>query len=65
MRVVLAGYAGEHEALESLGWTVEAWEAAGGYGNRSETGKANAARERLWISPGCLKERGLFDGLAG
>jgi hypothetical protein len=60
MRIVLAGYAGEHEALEAAGWTVEYWKASGGYGNRSDTGKANAKRERLWCSPHC-SNRGLFD----
>lgn len=65
MRLVLAGYAGEgHEALESAGWQVIEWKAAGGYGNRSVKGKDNAARERLWISPHCVKSykpRSLFD----
>jgi hypothetical protein len=56
MRIVLAGYEGEgHEVLESHGWDVIAWKASGGYGNRSDTGKENAARERLWISPHCVK----------
>jgi hypothetical protein len=62
MRIVLAGYAGEgHEALEDAGWEVVAWKAAGGYGNRSAKGKANAAKERLWFSPHCLRRCGLFD----
>ena len=63
MRIALCGYEGEgHEALESAGWKVEAWEAQGGYGNRSEAGKKNAKRERIWFSPHCSFERGLFDG---
>jgi hypothetical protein len=54
MRIVLCGYAGEgHEELEAAGWSVIAWRAAGGYGNRSEKGRANAGRERLWCSPHC------------
>jgi hypothetical protein len=54
MRIVLAGYEGEgHEQLEAAGWGVIHWKAAGGYGNRSEKGKANAKKERLWYSPGC------------
>ena len=62
MRIVLAGYEGEgHDILEQHGWTVEAWQAQGGYGNRSEKGKENAKKERLWISPHCLVQRGLFD----
>ena len=62
MRICLAGYAGEgHEQLEKLGWEVVEWKAQGGYGNRSQKGKDNAAKERLWFSPHCLRERGLFD----
>jgi hypothetical protein len=61
MRIALAGYAGEgHEVLEAQGWEVVAWEAAGGYGNRSAVGKANAKKERLWFSPACASERTLF-----
>jgi hypothetical protein len=68
MRIVLAGYEGEgHEQLEAAGWSVIAWKAQGGYGNRSEKGQKNAARERLWFSPHCLdpeQERWpLFAGL--
>ncbi len=53
IRIVLAGYQGEHDALESIGWESVAWKGSG-YGNRTEAGKDNAARERLWISPNCL-----------
>jgi len=53
MRIVLAGYAGEgHEALESLGWRVEAWSAPGGYGNQASRNN-NRHKERLWYSPHC------------
>lgn len=55
MRIIVAGYAGEHDALEALGWEVHAWKAAGGYGNQG--GGENAKRERLWISPHCLRPR--------
>lgn len=62
MRIVLCGYAGEgHEALEDAGWKVIHWKADGGYGNRSEVGRANAKKERMWCSPYCVWERGLFD----
>jgi hypothetical protein len=62
MRIVLAGYAGEgHEELEAHGWTFITWRAQGGYGNRSAKGKANARRERLWLSPHCRRERLLFE----
>ena len=57
MRIVLAGYDGEHEMPS--GWRVQEWKAAGGYALSAKegskaTGKANAKRERLWFSPHCV-----------
>lgn len=64
MRIALCGYAGEgHEELIGAGWTVEAWAAQGGYGNRSENGRANAQKERIWFSPGCHIQKTLWDTL--
>jgi len=65
VRVVVSGYESDgYELLvERHGWREEAWTASGGYGNRTEEGKSNARRERLWCSPGCRFEPGLFDGL--
>jgi len=61
MRICLAGYAGEgHEELEAASWSVVEWQAQGGYGNRSAKGKENAKKERLWFSPHCAREKGLF-----
>ncbi len=55
MRIVLAGYDGEHNALEALGWRVTAWKATGGFGSQSDkAGRENATKERLWFSPHCL-----------
>lgn len=55
MRIVVAGYAGEHTALESAGWRVHAWKAQGGFGNLGNgRGRENAHRERLWFSPHCI-----------
>lgn len=56
-RIVLSGYEGEHDGLQSLGWRVEAWKANGGYGNAA--GNENAKRERLWLSPACLGDEAL------
>lgn len=54
MRICLAGYEGEHELPDD--WECVAWKTQGGYGNQSDgRGKANAGRERLWFSPGCLR----------
>jgi DNA adenine methylase len=56
LRIVLAGYEGEHDSLESLGWRVHAWKAGGGYSSQGKQGSLNARRERLWFSPNCLEE---------
>lgn len=65
MRIALCGYEGEgHEELESLGWTVEAWKAQGGYANTHKTGgdgRNNRHRERIWFSPECEKEAMLWE----
>lgn len=61
-RIIIAGYDGEHDELLNYGWTVETWKANGGYGNQGNgQGKENAKRERLWLSPYCLKEGDLFE----
>jgi len=56
MRIVLAGYDGEHELPDD--WRCQKWQAVGGYGlisdDEEETGRANRKRERLWFSPHCL-----------
>jgi hypothetical protein len=55
MRIVLAGYEGEHEMPST--WRVEEWEAVGGYGlisdDEESRGRVNKGRERLWFSPAC------------
>ena len=68
IRVAVCGYEGDgYEALEQDGWSVQAWEANGGYGNQRKGKKRkaeNAARERIWFSPACVKpliEPTLFD----
>lgn len=63
LRIALCGYDGEHEMPDS--WECVEWKASGGYGNQGgdTKGKANARRERIWFSPGCLraKQSDLFD----
>jgi hypothetical protein len=55
LRVVLCGYAEEHDMP---GWTRVAWKAKGGYGNQRKDGtNDNAHRETIWFSPHCLKGR--------
>jgi hypothetical protein len=52
MRIVLAGYDGEH-ALPA-DWRLVEWKAHGGYGSQGDReGRVNRHRERLWLSPHC------------
>jgi site-specific DNA-adenine methylase len=51
-RIALCGYEGEHTMPDS--WECVAWKAHGGYA-RTERGKENRERERIWFSPHCLK----------
>lgn len=55
LRIALCGYEGEHDELESKGWTVESWKAQGGYANRNADND-NARRERIWFSPACIRK---------
>lgn len=52
MRIVLAGYDGEHAMPDD--WRVVEWKATGGYGSQGPQGSLNAYKERLWLSPACL-----------
>jgi site-specific DNA-adenine methylase len=51
-RIALCGYEGEHVMPDT--WECVEWKAHGGYA-RTERGKANRERERVWFSPHCLK----------
>ena len=66
LRIVLCGYAGTWET--PAGWREVSWKARGGYGSTNAAGNDNGARERLWLSPGCLGGRvvqpSLFGGAA-
>ena len=60
IRIVLAGYEGEHEALAAHGWRAVEWFKAGflrgGYAQQGADGHQQH-RERLWLSPQCLADR--------
>ena len=66
MRIALCGYEGEHALPDS--WSCVAWKAKGGYGSqgvKTQRGRENAGRERIWFSPHCLRvdvaqQRSLF-----
>ena len=60
MRIALCGYEGEHEMPDS--WECFKWKARGGYGSQAaDSENANAERERIWFSPSCNRQVGLFD----
>ncbi len=60
LRIVLAGFDTEHGELEAAGWRSVEWFAGGfltgGMGNIGSNGH-NQARERLWLSPSCLRQQ--------
>lgn len=52
MRIALCGY--DAFAMPD-GWTRVGWKARGGYGSQGNgRGRANSARETIWLSPACL-----------
>ena len=54
LRIALCGYDGEHEMPRT--WECVPWKARGGYGSQGDgRGRENAARERVWFSPNCLR----------
>jgi DNA adenine methylase len=53
LRIVLAGYEGEHEMPED--WRKIEWQAQGGYSHQSGGVNDNNSKERLWLSPHCLR----------
>lgn len=55
LRIALCGYDVEHKELTDHGWSEYAWKTYGGYGLQGTgKGRANASRERIWLSPHCL-----------
>jgi hypothetical protein len=59
IRIVLAGLEGEHPMPSS--WREVVWTGPAGLGRRS----GNRHKERLWLSPHCLADRGpLFERAA-
>ena len=51
LRIALCGHVGQHEILESSGWSVALPKSRGGYQGADD-------RERIWFSPGCLRPAG-------
>jgi DNA adenine methylase len=56
LKIALCGYEGEHVMPDS--WDCVAWKSNGGYGNQGTgRGMENRGRERIWLSPYCLKPK--------
>ncbi len=51
LRIVLCGYADEHEMQD---WRQILWSAKGGYDGQGDGTNANRHKECLWLSPHCL-----------
>ena len=59
LRIALCGYEGEHTMPDH--WECLPWKTKGGYGSQSKThDNPNAARERVWFSPHCIKPQRLL-----
>jgi hypothetical protein len=59
-RIALCGYEGEHEIPSD--WECVQWKAGGMDRLGDAQGRENAARERIWFSPHCLRQQAsLFD----
>ena len=52
LRIVLAGYGGDHDALLGHGWTKTTGRAGRGSGYHRDP--MAGRRERLWMSPACI-----------
>lgn len=67
LRIVLAGYEGEHDMPST--WRMQAWKAGAAYNTRNNaenggTNQENRHKERLWYSPHCQRiAPGLFEGI--
>lgn len=62
LKIIVAGYAGEHDRLEQIGWKTFRWKASGGWGNQNKKKQnLNRFKETLWLSPNCDFEKTLFD----
>jgi len=59
IRIALCGFEGEHNTLETLGWTKVVWDGNTGYANsrKATREKANRKNERIWFSPHCLQTK--------
>lgn len=60
-KIVLCGYADQHDQLLQYGWKTVSWQTSGGYGNQGDgNGKINAKLEKMWYNQNCIQEGLLF-----
>ena len=60
-KIVLCGYADEHDQLLNYGWNSCSWCTNGGYGNQGQgTGRENSKLQKLWYNENCIQEGLLF-----
>lgn len=55
LRIVLFGYAAEHDHLIPDSWERIYWTANGGYSNQNKAGNDNRTQETIWFSPNCIR----------
>jgi len=60
LRIALCGYNGIEGYKMPDNWEKVSWKASGGYGNQDNKNE-NRFRETIWFSPGCLKQKSIFD----
>jgi DNA adenine methylase len=73
LRIIIAGYDHEHDALEQQGWRCYKWSASGGHANRNKAQddhrnkeQDNRNQETVWCSPHCIRpdlQVSLFDAI--
>jgi DNA adenine methylase len=64
LRIALCGYEGAFDMPDD--WECLAWKSRGGYSSQGDgEARENAARERVWLSPHCLKPHRPADLFAG
>lgn len=60
-KIVLCGYADQHDQLLQYGWKTCSWSTNGGYGNQGDgNGRVNAKLQKLWYNENCIQEGLLF-----
>ena len=60
-KIIICGYADQHDQLLQYGWKSFSWKTNGGYGNQGNgQGKINANLQKIWYNKNCIEENWLF-----